>query len=192
MMALTDPPAEGTDWVDRMAEARLAATEDRDSRTPWAVLRRAGWGPETYRRIGLLAERAAAGAGGLVAVPAVLAAGVERSRMFAERLALSAEGAAEDGVPVSVLLPWLVMVAGDTDAERARALLLSVRGWADPADEDVPVARWTEALGPVAALAWAAGLTVEEAETRAAVGTLNEAGLRVLAGLRGYLLPAVE
>lgn len=48
--------------------------------------------------------------------------------------------------------------------------------------------RWL-ALGELGALAWAAGLGIEEAETRGAAGTLDAGRLRLLAGLRGWQFP---
>ena len=51
--------------------------------------------------------------------------------------------------------------------------------WREPLPGQADAPEW----GP---LAWAAGLSVEEARSRAVAGTLDLAGLRTLAVLRGF------
>lgn len=93
------------------------------------------------------------------------------------------------GLPHGLAMAWLAVLAGTpgpAEATKTQSLFAGIL----PGDEEAgPVfARWC-ALGDHGPVAWAAGLGIEEAEARAAVGTLRAADLPMLAGLRGYRLP---
>jgi hypothetical protein len=81
-----------------------------------------------------------------------------------------------------VILAWTGLLAGATDAHEAEKLQAALRAMV-PSMEG-----WLERLGEVGPLAWAAGLTVDEACTRHDVGTLDAADLVLLAQLRGFRL----
>lgn len=88
---------------------------------------------------------------------------------------------------------WLTVIAGDPDEvawEQATTFAIGgPDGLVAPGYGVGDLAHWREALpGAVAALAWAAGLTLPEARTRAEADSLDPGGLLALAGLRGYRL----
>lgn len=92
-------------------------------------------------------------------------------------------------------LPWLVLLMSAPDPTREEALFDLVSRM-DPDPDQPSVGRrgvewdaWVRQVGPLAALAYAAGLTRPEACARRAAGTLAEQELRLLAGLRGWRLP---
>lgn len=155
----------------------------------WPALLAAGWTPLTYAWIRRLVEHARRT--GAAVYPHGGGTTTAQARRWGAGLRLTevAEWLAEDGVPIAVLAPWLTVIAGDPDAARTERLRIALWSWTDPDAWHESPAEWPERLGTVAALTWAAGLTLEEACARATVDTLTEDGLRMMAGLRGYRLP---
>ena len=83
--------------------------------------------------------------------------------------------------------PWIAVMAGAPN----RLLLKAVQDVAT-SDPGYPAPEFRTAwqkLGPAGLMAFAAGLSLDEAQQRAAAGTLDADGLAVLAGLRGWRFP---
>ena len=79
---------------------------------------------------------------------------------------------------------WLTILASAPDLPSYYLLVRMLNGTADR----TALRQW-HALGPVGPLAYAAGLTPVEAAQRQHAGTLDAESMRMLAGLRGWLLP---
>lgn len=117
------------------------------------------------------------------------------------RLVRSAEVAVDNGATYGDAVAWLAVRCAEAEPGRERWLRHGFR-WIQttggrigtPASETRPteMATWSRTVGPLAALAWAAGMTLPEAQMARAAGTLNASGLKTLAGLRGYRLPTME
>lgn len=106
-------------------------------------------------------------------------AAVRAMRMHLDRVAQILT-AVED-LPAEEAFGWLVVAIGSPVPYGEEVRRLGVAG----------VREWLP-VGPLGSLAWAAGLTVEEAQARRAVGTLEAEGLRMLAVLRDYRLAEFE
>lgn len=100
---------------------------------------------------------------------------------LAETLVLDAE------LPAIEALAWVAVFAGYPAGGIEAARSFAADSWR-------PLLDWRSAVPvEIAPLAWAAGLTPQEARDRQVAGTLTEAGLRTMAGLRGFRLsPAAE
>lgn len=148
-----------------------------------------GWTAATVNRVVGLADHALA-TGTALGSWATGRADETSARTFAgERLRTQITGLIGCGAPLPRALEWAAMISGAPTED-----LLTAPGLGD---EDVGAAgvlperwltAWEDAAGPLAPLAWAAGLTPHEARARRAVGTLDPEALRTLAGLRGYRL----
>ncbi|MPQ99093.1 hypothetical protein GB931_14415 [Modestobacter sp. I12A-02628] len=91
------------------------------------------------------------------------------------------------------VLGWLRVVAGAPSADEARAVEALIgssrrgRVHGDPrALDDADVTRWRALPVDVGPLAWAAGLSVEEADERRRSGSADTGELHLLAALRGF------
>lgn len=99
--------------------------------------------------------------------------------------------AAAPDTPPQDAVHWLEIVAGAPDMATARAIedLLDTFPTYQRRRTEPPAVAWNRALtGALAPLAFAAGLTLDEAAAMHTAGRLDEPGLRTLAGLRGYRL----
>lgn len=119
--------------------------------------------------------------------------GVWSNRYVATELLLSvARGYTESGTLTEAqMVGWLALIAGASSyeaghdmASRVGALRLGVdthpNAWWLP---------WAQMPGDAGALAWAAGLSADEAWERQHAGTLMRQDLLVLATLRGWMFP---
>lgn len=91
----------------------------------------------------------------------------------------------EGGLPVEQMFRWLKLFARATAADLSQQVSVLLGG-NTPSGEEAPIRRWHAMVGGLAPLAWAAGLTLDEAAVQRAAGTLQVEDLRVLATLRGY------
>lgn len=140
--------------------------------------RRVGWQPTDTARVTALAEHALAVDRGYVA--AEWPGDTPQVRWVIAGLAEHALRLwAQVGLPRDEAFGWVAVFAGCPDIGAAR------RSVALP---DATLRDWSRWAGQAAPLAWAAGLTPEETAAGLADGTLDVRRLRLLAGLRGYLL----
>jgi hypothetical protein len=129
-----------------------------------------GWKPEHYtalRPLGALGDMTSPALPGSLRLPWVAG------------LVDVAEEALQRSIPFTDLLPWLEVVSGDTDENRAGNLVdtLLSTPW------DQYRAAFGGASSATAALAYAAGVEVADLP---ASGAVDVKGLRMLAALRGF------
>lgn len=139
------------------------------------------WTAEDTRRVAGLAQWGLVVSGGYVEWAAQRAVAPSLNRV-ARDLAFTSAALIHRGVERADAFAWMGVYVGCPPGEARRMAneVLSLRGYQSMA------AIWVEAAGPLAPLAWAAGLSVEEARRT----VLDAATLRGLAALRGYRLPA--
>lgn len=178
-------PTPTRESVEALAQARITLLGDTNGAI-WDALIEAGWTPNCYAAIRRLAEHAAT-----LGNPIAIRTPDDPAQVAAERMTDNAEWAADDGIPFAEVMPWLALVTATADRQESIRLRSSIRNWAEDRPENVPCGTWTYRVGPLGALAWAAGLSIEEASLAAAAGTLDETRLRTLAGLRGWRLPTL-
>jgi hypothetical protein len=90
------------------------------------------------------------------------------------------------GLPVEVILDWLAVASLSGD-RAGLDRFFHLRRINDP--KSSALRAWhAQVPSPLAPLAWAAGMTVEDAAVAHAAGDLRYESLRVLAGLHGYLV----
>ena len=98
------------------------------------------------------------------------------------------------GLVDQVALPWLAVAAGANSWSAHAAVgwlaISTLHGVSTTDREQTALTAWRRTgPGPYAALAYAAGLTPDEALTRRRSRTWDPESLTVLAALRGYLIP---
>jgi hypothetical protein len=94
-------------------------------------------------------------------------------------------------IPADDALRWIEVLAGAPDKDAADTIseALTPQRSFRPRLPEAPALTWNRSLpAALAPLAFAAGLTLDEAVALYADGVLDEPGLRTLAGLRGYHL----
>ena len=103
-----------------------------------------------------------------------------------QRLAEALSGDASSETQVG---EWLAAVAGAPDADQCRRLVTMLA----PLTPEATVGRWHWLrLGATGPAAWAAGMSLEEAQAHRLAGTLDAQELTVLAGLRGWRFPPLH
>jgi hypothetical protein len=146
-----------------------------------------GWTVEAFGYVELLALWALAHETGVTVD--VSGSDEQRLRTVTESLFMAAHWTRGWKAPIALAVSWAaVEAAGPTEAAAAEVDDLLFGG--DAAGR-TRVLRWL-ALGAAGPLAWAAGLSIEEAEARgdALAGEVED--LRTLAALRGWVLPDQE
>ncbi|MPQ99095.1 hypothetical protein GB931_14425 [Modestobacter sp. I12A-02628] len=171
------------------ARARVvSAGAPRDGREA-LTLARGGWTAEAYWSIAELGQHAA-DVGALVAYRVEHPGRRSRreqpaARYAVNRLIVDAEQATLGGAPLrTAVWGWLELLAVEArDWPLVEQVHRHLQGWSAEARELLAT------VGPLAPLTRLAGMDDAEARSLAAAGMLDEPGLRLLAGLRGYRLP---
>jgi hypothetical protein len=148
-----------------------------------------GWTAEHVATVGVLARWA-------TTHEAALARRLGKSapqvwwRAVGQALARSGHRLVQDrAIPVGDALPWLTLLAGTIDTDEYDALDTFL--FPATLTRGRPFFDWL-ALGSAGPLAWAAGLSLDEARRRVKPGDLDADVLRTLAGLRGFRLLGTE
>lgn len=167
-------------------KAYFAATTDRDREVlpdpDSPLLATRGWTVDSYTQIATWTEHADR-------VGAAIAGRIAGGR-GAARLIDAGWDAAIGGATWAETRPWLQVLASELVPHRMYHLRDMLICWSEVRATSNPSAGdWTKSVGPDrAALAWAAGLSLREAVEQDTAGTLDPAGLRILATLHGYRL----
>lgn len=165
--------------MTQLAEAIRNTTGERRSGAMLAHYTAAGLTVERVEQIRRLAVHAVE-VGSLIVLPEA-PGGRDPVLVAGGTVLMAVIAGVEHGADMEASLAWAGVLVAEPDPERVESMRFGI-GMLDQA--------W-RAAGPDRPLAYAAGLTVEEAQARLAVGTLDIDGLGALAALRGYrLLPS--